>query len=153
MRLQPNRSASDEPSDESAVADSYVLGGEHLGASVARRLQARGHSVALVDETHEPGDVPGLQGDPGDIRVLEAAGVPDASMVIVTTPNDGRNLLIAQLVRAHFDVPEVLVLVNVPDRTDLVADVGHEPVCATTLLSDTIVDSVERTTSELKRTA
>ncbi|WP_246983846.1 NAD-binding protein [Halorientalis marina] len=134
------------PSDEQAV---LVLGGKHVGELIAQRLQADGYSVGLVDETHDSEAVPTNAGDPSDVRILAEAGAADASVVVVATPRDSRNLLIAQLVRAHFDVTDVFVLVNSPDRSDLVADVGHEPVCATTALSEAVVADLEPTVSEL----
>ena len=149
MKLNLNRVTGGEPLDEGKEAEYYVLGGEHVGASVAQRLHAVGHSVTLVDETHDSDEIPGLRGDPGDVRALEEAGVSAASAVVVATPSDSRNLLTAHLVHARFDVSEIVVLVNTPDRYELFAEVGYEPVCATTALSDGLVDSLEET--ELER--
>ena len=146
MKLESIGVRTGGPSDELAV---LVLGGEHLGESIVRRLQADGHSVGLVDEGHDSEVVPTNAGDPGDVRVLAEAGAADASVVVVATPRDSRNLLIAQLVRAHFGATDVFVLVNDPDRSDIVADVGHEPVCATTALSKAVVSDLEPAVSEL----
>jgi trk system potassium uptake protein TrkA len=143
MTTTRNRTKPDESPAPEAPPDYCVLGGDHLGAAVARRLDEQGHTVSLVDETRVPEAVPARQGDPADVDLLAEAGVAHASAVVVATREDSRNLLVAQLVSAHFDVPEVLVLVNVPERCDLVADVGHEPVCATAALTDTLLDSVE----------
>jgi len=60
----------------------------------------------------------------------------------VATPDDGRNLLVAQLVRTRFDVGGVFVLVHTPDRSDPVAEAGHEPICATSALADAVADDV-----------
>jgi trk system potassium uptake protein TrkA len=144
MTTTRNRTTADDTTAPETPPDYCVLGGGHLGEAVTRRLQAAGHEVHLVDETRTPEDLPAERGDPADVDLLAAAGVGDASTVVVATPEDGRNLLVAQLVRAHFDVPEVLVLVNVPDRCDVVADVGHEPVCATAALTDTLFESATR---------
>lgn len=146
MRPNLNRFTRDESTNEETEAEYYILGGEHLGGLLARRLQADGHPVNLVDETSDPDEIPGLQGNPESVRVLEDAGVSDASTVVVATPQDRRNLLIAQLVRAHLDVPNTIVLVNNPDRYDLIADAGHEPICATTVLSNALVDTLNTTT-------
>jgi len=137
-RLRRKTSTSDE-----APTEYYVLGGEHLGTSIARRLGEAGHSVRLVDETHDSTGVPGLRGNPGDVRILKEAGVSENATVIAATSRDRRNLLIAQLVRVHFDVDDTYVLVHAPDRYDLVAEVGHEPICVTTVLSDAVVDGLQ----------
>lgn len=144
MTSTRRRTTTDEPTAETAPADYVVLGGSHLGESVARGLQAEGHSVALVDETRCPDDLPVHPGDPADVDLLAAAGVGEASTVVVATGDDSRNLLVAGLVRAHFDVPEVLVLVHVPDRRDVVAGAGVVPVCATSALTDALLDGVTR---------
>lgn len=119
----------------------FVLGGGHTGRAVARRLRANGHAVALIDETRHDSALPGTEGDPTDVRVLDDAGVERASRVIVASRSDRRNLLIAQLVRSRYDVDRVLVLANEPPRFDLFADAGHEPVCATTALSEALVET------------
>lgn len=147
MRPEPTQSTSGGPPNRE-TAEYYVLGDDHLGASVARGLQTAGHPVSLIDETHDPEEIPGSRGDPGDVRVLDDAGVSDDATVVVTTREDGRNLLIAQLVRAHFDVSDVLVLVNSPSRHDLVAAAGHEPVCATTVLSEALLERVVQRSRE-----
>lgn len=153
MKLKPNRVTREESSSGGAEDEYYVLGGEHVGVAIARRLQAAGHSVTVVDEAYDSDEVPGLRGDPGDVRALREAGVSDGSTVVVATPSDSRNLLTAQLVRANFDVSEIVVLVNAPDRCDLFAEVGYEPVCATTTLSDGVVDSLEETERGFNQTA
>ncbi|WP_433634362.1 NAD-binding protein [Halomicrococcus sp. NG-SE-24] len=153
MSIKQTRLADEKLSNGGIEAEYFVLGGAHLGTSIARRLHAEGHPVSIVDETHDSTELPGLHGNPENIQVLEEAGVSETSTVIVATSRDSRNLLIAQLVRVHFDVSEILVLVNTPDRYDLVAEVGHEPICATTVLSDTVLDSLENMELKLGYTA
>ena len=140
--MKPNRSTEDDRYDAEAVTPYYVLGDGHLGAAVARRLREDGRTATTVDTSGGLPKTPGQTGNLADVRLLEDAGVADASTVLVTTSSDSRNLLLAQLVRAHFDVSRVLVLVNSPPRQNIFADAGHEPVCATTALSDALVENV-----------
>lgn len=119
-------------------ASHVVLGDAARGAVIARRLRADGHATAVVSETHETGR--GTTGAPTDPAVLADAGVGDAATVVVATRSDSRNLLVAQLVRAHFDVPRLLVLVNDPSRTTALADAGHEPVCVASAVSESVVE-------------
>lgn len=155
MKLRPTRAAREESSGGNAEAEYYVLGGEHVGVSVARRLRAAGRSVTVIDEAYDADsdEIPGLRGDPRDVHTLEAAGVTDGSTVVVATPSDSRNLLVAQLVRGHFDVSSLHVLVNSPDRYDLFAEVGYEPICATTALSGGVVENLEEDLEEEGQTA
>ncbi|WP_323674975.1 NAD-binding protein [Halorubellus sp. PRR65] len=148
MSLKPptNPFSSTETSDE--AADYYVLGGNHVGEAVAERLLANGHDVTVVTESSTEtdltgsateADLTGVDGDASDLSTLEAAGVADASTVVVATRTDARNLLVAQLVRTQFDVPRVVVLTNHPDRMASIDDAGHDPVCATNAIADAIV--------------
>jgi trk system potassium uptake protein TrkA len=142
MKANRTRLTRKTATSDGAPAEYYVLGGEHLGTSIARRLGAAGYAVTLVDETQDSTELPGPRGSPSDVQILEAAGVSERSTVVVATAQDRRNLLIAQLVRVHFDVAETFVLVNAPERSDLVAAAGHEPICVTTILSDAVVDDL-----------
>lgn len=140
--MTSNPTAVDSRTPECETSAYYVLGGRHLGSAVAQRLRADGYTVCVVDESYARSETPGLRGDPADIRTLEAAGVGPASTVVVATRSDSRNLLIAQLVRANFAVKNVIVLANLPDRLEMFTEAGHDPVCATSTLSDTLVDTI-----------
>lgn len=126
------------PTDRTSDATHYVLGGGHVGASVAERLRAAGHRAVVVDDSAEAPYDSRVSGDPSDVDVLEAAGVGSASLVVVATRSDRRNFLVAQLVRVNFDVPRIVVLVHDPDRLSLFEAAGHEPICATTALTDAL---------------
>jgi len=139
MKPDPIRSDESDPPVEVTRAEQYVLGGGHVGEVATRRLRAADHAAAHVDESYDSTEIPGLRGDPADLHTLREARVSDASTVIVAARRDRRNLLIAQLVSARFDVPEVVVLANAPDRLDAFAEAGHEPVCVTSAVSDALV--------------
>jgi len=136
------RSTEDDSPDDVQDDTHYVLGGDHLGIAIAEQLQANGQQVTIVGESHDLKDIPELVGDPSVLDVLSASGIGAASTVIVATRSDRRNLLVAQLVCTHFDVPRTIVLVNNPDRTALFADAGHEPFCVTTILSTAVSEAV-----------
>lgn len=140
MRTKERPQRTPDRPEPTADADVYVLGGGPLGETVARRLGDAGRAVVLVDDSAETADVGVVRADPTDATALIEAGVDDRSVVVVATPSDGRNLLVAQLVRARFDVERIVVLTNHPDRVEAMADVGHEPVCATAVLADGLVD-------------
>ena len=120
----------------------YVLGGDHIGSAIARQLQTDGHRVALIDESYESDEVPGFSGNPAEFGILSESGVDTASTVVVATRSDPRNLLIAQLLRARFDVSRVVAFVDNPDRLPLFAEAGHEPFCVTTALSNSLVENL-----------
>jgi Trk K+ transport system NAD-binding subunit len=152
MRVRSSLRTRAEPTGGGPETRCYVLGSSHLGIAVARRLHAAGHDVTLVDADADArvDDLPTLRGDPRDPTVLSEAGVTETATVIVATPDDGRNLLLAQLLRTRFGVPEAFVVVHTPDRFDLVAAAGHEPICATTVLADGVVDGVRPRLGEVE---
>lgn len=120
----------------------FVLGDNHTGVAIAERLQVDGHSVTMVNETDTSDTVAVIQGNPTDIELLIESGLGTAKSVIIGTQSDARNFLIAQLVRVHFDVPQITVLVYDPERLSAVAEAGHEPLCVTTVVSETVVEHV-----------
>ena len=129
----------DRPPDPTD-AEVYVLGDGVVGAEVTRRLLEDDHSVALIDGSPGPGEFPANRVEPTDRLALADASTVIVATVIVATSSDSRNLLAAQLIRSRFDVEGVLVVANDPARVDVFADAGHDPVCATTALTDAIVD-------------
>ena len=135
------RAKGNDSSNETQEA-TYILGGAHVGIAIAEQLQAAGHRVAIVDDSYESSDIPGFEGDPAAVDVLVESGVETASTVIIVTSSDRRNLLIAQLVRAHFDVQRVIAFVYDPDRAPLFADAGHEPFCVTTAVAETFGETI-----------
>ena len=142
--MNPDTTPSDEsdPGSEDTEAEYYVLGGGGVGAHLARRLHEAGKTVRLIDESYDCPTRPGERGDPTNLQILKSAEIPEDATIVVATRSDRQNLLIAQLVRAHFDVSRIVVLVNNHERLDAFADTDHEPVCATTALSDVLVETI-----------
>jgi Trk K+ transport system NAD-binding subunit len=143
--------STDDSGDAHTRTTHFVLGGGNLGAAIAERLRREGHTVTTVDVptrlTDELSAARGdddqrIVGDPRDVDLLAAAGVETASSVIVATQSDARNFLVAQLVRVNFDVPRIVVLVHDPTRTEPLADAGHEPLCVTATVSETITEQI-----------
>jgi trk system potassium uptake protein TrkA len=142
MSLKAPMSPFSRSTNEESPVEYVVLGGNHVGEAVARRLQAAGHAVRVVTEAPRETALPSVEGDPAELSTLEEAAVADAGIVVVATDTDARNLLVAQLVRANFDVPHVYVLTNQPDRVDTVDAAGHEPICATSAIADAVVEEL-----------
>jgi trk system potassium uptake protein TrkA len=142
MKLRSIAHTKPETAADGSDTDCYVLGGGALGIAIARRLCEADRAVTLVGADTDIDDIRSLQGNPSTVDVLRDAGVTGAATVVVATPNDGRNLLVAQLVKTRFDVADVFVVVHAPDRSDLVAAAGHEPICATSVLADAVVTDV-----------
>jgi trk system potassium uptake protein TrkA len=99
-----------------------ILGGGKVGANLARSLAHEGHEVALVEQDRarferleaELGHR-AIHGDATELHVLESAGMrrpPD--LAVAVTGDDEDNIVICQLARERFRVPNVIARVNDP---------------------------------------
>jgi trk system potassium uptake protein TrkA len=92
--------------------------GRHLGLD----LQARGHSVTVIEQDPHhlqeardwAPDVDYLLGDACEPWVLEQANLKAADVVVAATGDDEDNLVTALLAKQEFAVPRVLARVNHP---------------------------------------
>jgi len=121
--------------EEGEPADYCVLSGDSVGDEIADRLRADGHDVQLLD-------VGPPMNDASEPRSTVAVRLDGVSTVVVATRSDGRNLLLAQQAETRFDIDRVLVLVHDPPRLEPFEAAGHEPVCATTALSEAVIDEL-----------
>lgn len=100
-----------------------VIGCGRVGASLARTMRDEGWEVTVVDEDEDAfgrlGDdwrEPLVVGHGMDATVLEEAGIADADAVLVATNGDNTNIVIAQVARVGYDVPNVAVRILDPAR-------------------------------------
>lgn len=99
-----------------------IAGGGRTGSHLAELLLAQGHQVRLVES--RPETLAGLhrelptevifEGDPTDPDALDAAGIRQANVLAVVTPDDADNLVIAALGRFQFGVRRIIGRVNNP---------------------------------------
>lgn len=107
-----------------------VVGGGRVGLAVLDMSRAQDEPT-LVDRESSRLErarerFPGLnavEGDATDDRVLRLAGAASADAVIVTTPNDPTNLMVAALAK-EMGVPTVVVRVNDDASSVLFAELG-----------------------------
>ena len=102
-----------------------IVGGGQVGAYLASLLLKDGYFVKVVEmrerQIHNlfhdlPADTV-IEGDFTDTKVLEAAGIQQADVVVATTPNDEVNLVVATLARFEFGVKRVIAVANNPKNT------------------------------------
>lgn len=121
-----------------------ILGGGHVGVTLAERLHDFGDVVVLdpdsgVVERAESAGVTAHEADVTSAQDLDRRDVDATDLAIVASDDDGSNLLTAQLLRVRFDVGHVVVLVNDPRNVDSFAD-RVETVCTTTAVADALGD-------------
>jgi trk system potassium uptake protein TrkA len=117
-----------------------VAGGGKVGANLTRSLISHGHEVTLIEQRadrfealEEEFEHQVQLGDATEIFVLEKAGIarpPD--MLVATTGDDEDNIIICQLAREKYGVPNVIARVNDPRNQPHFDLLGISPtVCAT----------------------
>ena len=115
-----------------------IVGCGRVGSTLAKRLQAAGWDVSVVDESEEAlvrlGDAwPGEfhVGHGMDTEVLEEAGIADADAVVVATDGDNTNIVVAQVAKVRYEVPSVAVRVLDPVRAEFYGGRGFHVVSPT----------------------
>lgn len=102
-----------------------IIGCGRLGASLANELSEMNCDVMVVDRDKTAfrklsPSYEGLTliGEATDLHVLSEAGIERASTVIAVTNNDNTNILLSQLSKLQFEIPQVICRVYDPERTD-----------------------------------
>jgi len=126
-----------------------VMGCGRVGARVASLLDHNGHRVTVIDLHSSsfrrlPDDFGGdtVIGTGIDEDVLRIANIDTADTFIALSENDNRNIMAAQVARAIFQVPYVMIRIYDPVREDTYRRLGYATICPTTTISSLIIDEV-----------
>jgi trk system potassium uptake protein len=126
-----------------------VIGCGRTGSEVAKGLAEAGWEVTVVDENEDAlarlapawrGEF--VVGHGMDATVLERAHVGDADAAVVSTDGDNTNIVIGQVLRQRYEIPEVVVRVLDPRRASFFAERGMNTVCPTQTAISALVESV-----------
>ncbi|WP_262180340.1 NAD-binding protein [Haloarcula laminariae] len=126
------------------VTDSYV------GTTLAADYESVADVGLVTDSERVAKRAPdGVRTDVGDLTAPEtlAAG-SEATVAVVAVGRDRRALLVTQLLRTQFDIGSVVVLLNDPERHDVVDDVATHVVCGSSCLSGELGAALEQTLPE-----
>ncbi len=120
-----------------------IVGCGRLGSGLANQLSRIGHSVVVIDSDEDTfeglsSDFSGFRivGDATQLAVLKQAKLKDADIFFATTHGDNVNLMVAQVARKLFNVPQVLARVFDPRREQVYNQLGIETICPTSLASE-----------------
>src|SRR5437764_6657687 len=128
----------------------YVLiaGGGKVGSNLARTLIRTGHEVTLIEQRGSRFDQleaelehQAHKGDATELFTLERAGIerpPD--IVVAVTGDDEDNVVICQLARDRYGVPNVIARVNDPRNQPYFDLLGISPTVSAT---NTIMGLIE----------
>ena len=115
-----------------------VIGSGRVGSATAKKLQAEGWDVTVIDEKDEALNRLGANWSGGfvvghgmDSEILRRAGISDADAVVVATNGDNTNLVIGQLVKKRYGIECVVVRILDPARAEFYAARGMHTVCPT----------------------
>ena len=125
-----------------------IVGCGRTGRRLVPALRARGHQVAVLDRdaqaleelVQEGFDGPTIHGPAIDADALHQAGVESCGAVLAVTGQDDGNLMVAQMAKELFGVPQAIARVEDPARSQVYGErFGLELVCSTELTADALL--------------
>ena len=123
-----------------------IMGCGRVGSSLARSLEKRGHSVAVIDVVPDAfrrlgPDFAGktVKGVGFDREVLLEAGITGAGAFAAVSSGDNSNILSARVVRETFDVHNVVARIYDPGRAEVYERLGIPTVATVRWTADQVL--------------
>ncbi|HEX8487562.1 MAG TPA: TrkA family potassium uptake protein [Propionibacteriaceae bacterium] len=123
-----------------------IMGCGRVGSSLARSLEKRGHTVAVIDVAPDAfrrlgPDFAGktVKGVGFDREVLVEAGINDAEAFAAVSSGDNSNILSARVVRETFDVHNVVARIYDPGRAEVYERLGIPTVATVRWTADQVL--------------
>ncbi len=123
-----------------------IMGCGRVGSTLARSLEKRGHTVAVIDHTIEAfrrlgPDFDGqtVKGVGFDREVLTEAGIDRAEAFAAVSNGDNSNILAARVVRETFDVHNVVARIYDPGRAEVYERLGIPTVATVRWTADQVL--------------
>ena len=123
-----------------------IMGCGRVGSTLARSLERRGHTVAVIDQNTEAfrrlgPDFDGqtIKGVGFDREVLVEAGIERAEAFAAVSNGDNSNILAARVVRETFDVHNVVARIYDPGRAEVYERLGIPTVATVRWTADQVL--------------
>jgi trk system potassium uptake protein TrkA len=123
-----------------------IMGCGRVGSTLARSLERRGHTVAVIDQNTEAfrrlgPDFDGqtVKGVGFDREVLVEAGIERAEAFAAVSNGDNSNILAARVVRETFDVHNVVARIYDPGRAEVYERLGIPTVATVRWTADQVL--------------
>jgi trk system potassium uptake protein TrkA len=123
-----------------------IVGCGRVGSGLARIIEDRGHSVAIVDKDprafrrlHSGFQGKQVIGVGFDRERLEEAGIHDADAVAAVTSGDNSNILIARVARETFGIDRVVARIYDPRRAIIYERLGIPTIATVQWTIDRVV--------------
>lgn len=122
------------------------MGCGRVGSSLARSLEKRGHTVAVIDVLPDAFRRLGpsfagrtVKGVGFDREVLMEAGIQEAQAFAAVSSGDNSNILSARVVRETFNVDNVVARIYDPGRAEVYERLGIPTVATVRWTSDQVL--------------
>jgi trk system potassium uptake protein TrkA len=123
-----------------------IMGCGRVGSTLARSLEKRGHTVAVIDQNTEAfrrlgPDFDGqtIKGVGFDREVLVEAGIERAQAFAAVSNGDNSNILAARVARETFGVSNVVARIYDPGRAEVYQRLGIPTVATVRWTADQMV--------------
>lgn len=123
-----------------------IMGCGRVGATLARILEKRGHTVAVIDVNTDAfrrlgPDFTGqtVKGVGFDREVLLEAGIKEADAFAAVSSGDNSNIIAARVVRETFEVHNVVARIYDPGRAEVYERLGIPTVATVRWTADQVM--------------
>jgi len=123
-----------------------IMGCGRVGSELAARLEARGHTIAIIDKNQNAFrslrygfEYQKVHGYGFDEAVLAEAGVDHAGAFAAVSNGDNSNIVAARLAREKFEVPIVVARIYDPRRAEIYQRLGIPTVATVKWATDQVM--------------
>jgi len=123
-----------------------IMGCGRVGSELAARLEARGHTIAIIDKNQNAFralrygfECQKVHGYGFDEAVLAQAGIEGAGAFAAVSNGDNSNIVAARLVREKFGVPIVVARIYDPRRAEIYQRLGIPTVATVKWTTDQVM--------------
>ena len=126
-----------------------IVGCGKIGRALVEQYTRADVDVVVIDEDanklDEVRDLSAvcLCGVPIDREVLERAGLGSADTVLCVSDSENLNVMVGQMAKQIFGVPEVMIRTFLPANTPVYEQMGLKVICVTQLFVDSIMQLSE----------
>ncbi|MBC8382332.1 MAG: TrkA family potassium uptake protein [Candidatus Cloacimonetes bacterium] len=127
-----------------------IIGCGRLGSLLANMLSKEGHSTVIIDNNIHSFDALNstefsgfqIEGDATELSVLKEAKIDKADILIGATHDDNINIMIGQIAKRVFTVPNVLIRILDQNKEPLLQKIDIKYVCTTTEIASKIIELI-----------
>lgn len=122
-----------------------IIGDDRLSYHLGKLFLAKGHTLSIINQNLEHCSYLAknlkatiIHGDGSDPDMLYQAGAHTADVIVAATPYDQDNLVICQLSKSYFQIPQSLAMVNDPDNIIVFEQLGFKAISPTFIMGEII---------------